>query len=165
MRRISSYLSITLAIIFLSGCDDTLNDIKNAASGINSAATNAATAISQDVHTLRATDIHYKDEHFTINDLFKSILRDVQWHYEQSDATDILKVTGTWKEPLFAHYDFEEAFKKELVESSKVTVVLTFKNGNIQSEETSLKMELNGEIVVEEHGEIALTQFYDIYVK
>lgn len=165
MLNIKGFFLSAMTIILLSGCSEALSDIKSAVSGINTAATNAATAISQDVHTLRAVEVHYQNETFTINDLFKSILRDVQWHYEQIDTSDILKVTGTWQEPLFKDEDFDEQTKKLLKETGIVTVILSFNDGKLLMNDTTIKMELNGKTIVEEQGEIALTKFYDSFIQ
>lgn len=72
-----------------------MKDIKDAAAGINSKATEAATAISIDVHSIRAIELAFDNKQVAINDLFKTILRDVQWHYDES--ANILKISGTWK--------------------------------------------------------------------
>lgn len=165
MLKFKPFILSAMTIFLLSGCSEAFSDIKSAASGINTAATNAATAISQDVHTLRAVEINYQNETFTINDLFKSILRDVQWHYEQTDTTDILKVTGTWQEPLFGEENFDEETKKLLKESSLVTVVLLFNDGKLLSQETTVKMELNNQIMLEEQGDRVLSRFYDIFIE
>ena len=94
MRNMFTLYSACILSLCLAGCSDTLGEIKDAASGINTAADEAATAISQDVHSIRAINITYNDETFTVNDLFKSILRDVQWDYERGEKTNALKVNG-----------------------------------------------------------------------
>lgn len=165
MLNIRPFILSAMTIMLLSGCSEKMSDIKSAVSGINTAATNAATAISQNVHNLRAIEIHYENEQFTINDLFKTILRDVQWHYEQTEGTDILKVTGTWKDPLFENENFDAQTKKLLKELGKVTVELYIKDGMLQPNNTVIKLELNGEIIVEVQGEIALTKFYDVFLQ
>lgn len=66
----------------LVGCGETMTDIKDAVSGINSKANEAAQALGEDVHALRRTEIKYSNATITINDLFKTILRDIQWFYE-----------------------------------------------------------------------------------
>lgn len=73
---------ITCLCALLTGCSNRLSEIKDAVSGINSAAENAASAVSRDVHAVRAIAINYKDTSFTVNDLFKTILRDVRWDYD-----------------------------------------------------------------------------------
>ncbi len=165
MLNVKQFLISAMMIMLVSGCSVELSEIKSAVSGINTAATNAATAISPDVHTLRSVEVHYQNETFTINDLFKSILRDVQWHYEQIDKTDRLNVTGTWQEPLFEKEDFDEHTKKLLKETGIVTVVLSFSDDKLLINDTTIKMELNGHTIIEEHGEKALTKFYDAFIQ
>ena len=114
------FMALLLTVIFLTGCNDTMKDIKDAAAGINSKANEAATAISIDVHSIRAIELAFDNEQVTINDLFKTILRDVQWHYDES--ANILKITGTWKNnQLFSEQHFSEQQKQELVENGNVT--------------------------------------------
>lgn len=83
MRNFLTICSLLFLSILLVGCSQTLGDLKNAAAGINSKANEAATSMSLDVHSVRAVEIQFENKTFTLNDLFKNILRDVQWHYEK----------------------------------------------------------------------------------
>ncbi|WP_274307421.1 23S rRNA methyltransferase [Solibacillus daqui] len=159
MRKL---IPLLLAVILLTGCSNTMEDIKNAASGINSKANEAATAISIDVHTIRATELEFDDEHVTINDLFKTILRDVQWHYDESKNT--LKITGTWKDnQLFSDQAFTEQQKQELVENGKVTILLNFVDNNLSKNDTTAQMILHNKLLVDQQGEQLLQHFYDVF--
>lgn len=152
--------------ILLAGCGDTVGDLKEAVAGINSKANEAATAISIDVHTIRATEMKFNDQTFTINDLFKTILRDVQWYYDETDDKQQLKISGTWKNNgLFADKNFSDELKQQLLEYGQVEVVLAFQNGLIKEQETQVHMKLNGETIIEEQGTIILHHFYNIYGK
>lgn len=92
-----------------------MTDLKVAESGINSKANEAAQALGEDVHVLRRTEINYSDATITINDLFKTILRDVQWFYEPKQTDQTLKITGTWQPGLFPTYKFTEEVQKILL--------------------------------------------------
>lgn len=85
---------VTCLSVLLAGCGDRLTEIKDAFSGINSAADAAASAVSQDVHAIRALTINYNDESFTINDLFKTILRDIRWEYDGKKTSFMSKALG-----------------------------------------------------------------------
>lgn len=151
---------------FLAGCGDTVGDLKEAVAGINSKANEAATAISIDVHTIRATEMTFNDQTFTINDLFKTILRDVQWYYDESDDKQQLKISGTWQNNgLFADENFSDEVKQQLLENGQVEVILAFQNGLIKEQDTKVHMKLNGKIFIEEQGTDILHHFYRIYVK
>ena len=80
MKKLFSLIIFTC---FLAGCGDSYSEIKEAVSGINTKANDAASALSLEVHELRATELYYNDKSFTINDLFKTTLRDVQWYYDE----------------------------------------------------------------------------------
>ena len=47
---------------------------------------------------MRATEIEFDGQTFTINDLFKTILRDVQWFYDESEDMQRTKISGTWQD-------------------------------------------------------------------
>ncbi|MCH7321667.1 23S rRNA methyltransferase [Solibacillus sp. MA9] len=159
MRKL---IPLLLAVILLIGCSNTMEDIKNAASGINSKANEAATAISIDVHTIRAIELEFEDEYVTINDLFKTILRDVQWHYDESMNT--LKITGTWKDnQLFSEQGFTEQQKQDLVENGKVTIQLNFVDNNLTKNDTTAQMTLHNKLLVDQQGEQLLQHFYDVF--
>lgn len=159
------FFVLLFTTILLVGCGDTLDDIKNAASGINSRANEAATAISIDVHSIRATEVQYNNLAFTINDVFKNILRDVQWYYEEIEQSQLLKISGTWQNKnLFANQNFTDEQKKQLLENGDVEVVLTIDNGELQEQQTTITMQLGSELLVEESGQAALQHFYDLYI-
>ena len=61
MQKLHTILLISVISLFLIGCSDKVNEIKEAASGINSAANKAATAISHDIHSIRAIEITHND--------------------------------------------------------------------------------------------------------
>ena len=110
MRRITWFIVPIFMTTFLSGCGEKYEEIKQAAAGINAKANEATAAISTNVHAIRATEITYAEQTFTINDVFTSILRDVQWFYDKS--TNQLKITGTWQNNgLFADKQFDEETK------------------------------------------------------
>ncbi len=163
MRKIFILCSASILSLYLAGCSDTMADLKNAASGINEAADKAATAISQDVHSIRAIDISYNDQTFTVNDLFKSILRDVQWYYERSKDKTYLKVTGTWQPDLFAAYGIGENNKNALALHGEVTVVLEVENHIIQEEAASVTVLYHGDTLLAENGQEILHYLYDYY--
>lgn len=156
------FMALLLTVIFLTGCNDTMKDIKDAAAGINSKANEAATAISIDVHSIRAIELAFDNEQVTINDLFKTILRDVQWHYDES--TNILKITGTWKNnQLFSEQHFSEQQKQELVENGNVTVQLHFIDNQLSEAKTAAQLILHNELLVDIQGEQLLQHFYDVF--
>lgn len=163
MRKILTMVSTIFLFVLLVGCGDTLSDIKDAASGINSAADKAATAISQDVHTIRAIEITYSDNSFTINDLFKSILRDVQWHYEKNNDKDILKITGTWQPNLFESYGFDPSKYKELDVYGDTTIQLYIQDNQIISEQTVVTIDYKEEQIFNETGTEILHNIYQYY--
>lgn len=164
MRNLQAFLLLMSVLILLVGCGNTLEELKGAAAGINSRANEAATALSMDAHSIRATEIQYNNQTFTINDLYKAILRDVQWHYEKIDGVDTIKVTGTWQDKgLFEVYNFEEDVKNQLLEYGKITVFLTFSEDQLNEEATEVTMHLNDKILVQEIGTPALHTFYELY--
>ena len=163
MRKVLILCLASLLSLCLTGCADTLGDIKNAASGIHEAADKAATAISQDVHSIRAITITYNNQTFTVNDLFKSILRDVQWHYEPSKDKNYLTVAGTWQPDLFASYGIGESNKNDLALHGEITVVLGVENHKILEEDTSVTMLYHGETLLAENGKDILHYLYDYH--
>ncbi|MEK4386568.1 23S rRNA methyltransferase [Solibacillus sp. FSL W7-1464] len=163
MRKYSLLLSIS---ILLAGCGDTVADLKKAASGISSKADEAASAISIDVHSIRATEIEFNNHSFTINDLFKTILRDVQWEYDDSGETQQLKITGTWQNNgLFTQHSFSASQKERLQENGQVEVILLFISDTIDETKTKVTMQLDGQTLVEEDGQDTLHHFYKIYTQ
>ena len=163
MRKMFTLCSACLLSLYLAGCSDTWGEIKDAASGINTAADKAATAISQDVHSIRAIDITYNGQTFTVNDLFKSILRDVQWHYEPAEETNTLKVTGTWQPGLFAPYGIAEELKDTLAVHGEVTINLAVENNTIQEDGTFAALLYHDETIIAENGQEILHHLYDYY--
>ena len=163
MRKSYTILLASILSLFLVGCSNTLNEIKEAASGINSAADKAATAISQDVHSIRAIEITHNTQTFTVNDLFKSILRDVQWHYEPSHEENVLKITGTWQPSLFASYNIDETIKPDLAINGKVSIELNVVENIIQEENTTVTLTYNEENLLNESGQAILQYLYEYY--
>ncbi|WP_332646822.1 23S rRNA methyltransferase [Lysinibacillus sp. 54212] len=163
MRKFSAAIITTILAFTLAGCGDTFQDLKEAASGINSAADEAASAISQDVHSIRAIEITYNNHTFTVNDLFKSILRDVQWHYEENGASSVLKVTGTWLPNLFDSYSFSVDQQNALALDGHVTVYLTIDEGVILDDKTKVTLMQKEKLLVDEKGKEVLYHFYETY--
>ena len=163
MGKLYTILLASVLSLFLVGCSNTLNDIKEAASGINSAANKAATAISLDVHSIRVIEITHNDQTFTVNDLFKSILRDVQWHYEPSQEENVLKITGTWQPNLFAAYSIDEEIKPDLAVNGHVTVELQVIENIIQEENTTVTLTYNEENLLNETGQEILHYLFEYY--
>ncbi|NLY78613.1 MAG: 23S rRNA methyltransferase [Lysinibacillus sp.] len=157
------HIIMIMSILLLVGCSEQMSDIKEAVSGINSQAEKAKSAITMDAHTIRGLEIEFNGELFTVNDLFKNILRDVQWEYEKNNDQHLLFVKGTWKEPLFEnHFSIEK--KEKLIKDGKVYIQLTFENESIVANETTVSMKLEDEILVDEKGEEILYYLYEIYV-
>ncbi|MEA0563934.1 hypothetical protein [Lysinibacillus irui] len=146
----------------LSGCGDRISEIKDAASGINSAANSAASAVSRDVHAIRAIDINYQDTSFTVNDLFKTILRDIRWDYDPEKNE--LHVRGTWQPPLFSDQSWNKEMKEMLAEAGVVTVSCKIIDDKIDSSQTKVTLTYNGEILLEQIGEDTLHHLYDTYL-
>ncbi|MBG9454088.1 hypothetical protein ABE61_08395 [Lysinibacillus sphaericus] len=163
MRWMTKVTCITCLCALLAGCSDRLSDIKEAVSGINSAAETAASAVGRDVHAIRAIAIDYKDTTFTVNDLFKTILRDVRWDYDAEKSE--LHVRGTWLAPLFSEQPWDDAMKKQLAETGVVKVTCTFKNDKIDSASTNVTLIFNDKTIVEMAGEDALQHLYDTYLQ
>jgi hypothetical protein len=156
-------LFLIFSAILLTGCNDSFHDIKEAVSGITSRADDAAYAISLEVHTIRAIEIQHQNETFTINDLFKTTLRDVQWNYDEQAQQ--LKVTGTWKDNgLFANQNFKGIEKKQLLEHGEIEVLLTIKDGLLIEDKTLVKMQHNENSLINYSGLEALQQFYQVYI-
>lgn len=163
MRTFAKTILVTLIAMSLAGCSNTLSDIKEAASGINSKANEAATAIGQDVHSIRAIEIEHNDKTFTVNDLFKNILRDVQWHYEKNDETNILRVTGTWQPTLFEGLNFDPTPYKTLAEHGEVEFTLHVDEQAIISEEMKTTLHYEGQEIFSKKGEKLLQYLFDYY--
>ena len=147
--------------VLLAGCGDRLTEIKDAASGINAAADSAASAISPDVHSVRAITIAYNDNTFTINDLFKTILRDTRWEYDAHEGK--LQVMGTWMDPLFSEQQWDDAYKRQLAEYGEITVTCVIQNGKINSTLTDVKLVFKGDVILHLTGKDALYHLYETY--
>lgn len=163
MRKFTLLLLTIFTTALLSGCGDTYNQIKEAAAGIHSKANEATTAISADVHAIRATEITYVAQTFTINDVFKTILRDVQWFYAES--TNELTITGTWQNNgLFAELRFDEETVKALLQEGEVEVILTFDNGVLVEPATQVTFSLQDDDIIYDTGTDILHHLYDVYI-
>lgn len=162
MKWMTKVACITCICALLTGCGDRLAEIKDAASGINSAANSAASAVSRDVHAMRAIDINYQDTSFTVNDLFKTILRDIRWDYDLEKNE--LHVRGTWQPPLFSDQPWDGDMKEKLAEAGFVTVTCKFIDDKIDSKHTNVILTYNEEILLQENGEEALHHLYDTYL-
>ena len=151
-----------LSALLLCACD--INEIKDAAVGINKAADKAATAISEEVHSIRAIEITHENKTFTVNDIYKSILRDVQWHYENDNTLTTLSITGTWQPTLLEQYNLSLNNYPHLNETGKVTVQLFVTDGIIDEAATKVTVEYEGHILLAEEGENIQRQLYDYYL-
>ena len=159
-----SLILMLFTTILLAGCGDTIMELKDAVAGINTKANEAASAISIDVHSIRSTEIEFDNQTFTINDLFKTILRDVQWYYDESGESQQLKITGTWQDNgLFAQHSFSDHQKELLKENGQVKVILSFASSTMDETKTMVCMQLDGETLVKEEGSDILHQFYNVY--
>ncbi|POZ55761.1 hypothetical protein LYSIN_00544 [Lysinibacillus sphaericus] len=162
MKWMTKLTFVACLSTLLSGCGDRISEIKDAASGINSAADAAASAVSRDVHAIRALTINYKDQTFTINDLFKTILRDIRWEYDAEKNE--LHVQGTWQAPLFSDQAWDATMQKKLAETGVVTVTCTIDDDQIDGAQTAVTVVLNQEKILQMNGEDALHQLYDTYL-
>ncbi|BDH62213.1 hypothetical protein MTP04_23430 [Lysinibacillus sp. PLM2] len=157
--------SLTILISFiLTGCAEKINEITEAISGIDAAAERAAKAITLDAHTVRNIELEYKNNTFSVNELFTSILRDVQWEYEQKEEKQLLTIKGNWQEGLFNIYPITMEKKEKLIKSGKVTVQLEIVNNKIKDETTHVTLDLNDERIVDEKGKEALIHLFDEYL-
>lgn len=77
----------------------------------------AASDINEAVHSVRTTHLSYDEETFTLNDLFKSILRDTRWEYDAQAGK--LQVKGTWLEPLSLDQQWEDTYKNNWLKLAK----------------------------------------------
>lgn len=162
MRWITKLACVACLGALLVGCGERLSEIKGAVSGINSAADSAASAVGRDVHAIRAITINYKNTTFTVNDLFKSILRDIRWDYDPEKNE--LHVRGTWQPPLFSDQSWNEEMKEKLAEAGVVTVSCKIIDDKIDSSLTKVTLTYNEEILLEQNGEDALHHLYDTYL-
>lgn len=163
VKLINKGISIVCLSVLLTGCGDRLTEIKEAASGINGAAHSAANALSKDVHSVRAIHLSYNEETFTLNDVFKSILRDTRWEYDAQ--AEKLQVKGTWLEPLFADQHWDNTYKKKLAETGEITVTLRIQDDKIHSALTDVKLVYDGETILHMTGEDALFLLYETYLQ
>jgi len=163
VKWMTKIASMTCIFALLTGCGDRLSEIKDAASGINTAANSAASAVSRDVHAIRALDINYKDTSFTVNDLFKTILRDIRWEYDAQKNE--LHVQGTWQAPLFSEQAWDQAMQKQLAETGIVSVTCTMNGEQFDASHTAITLVFNDEKILQMDGEVALHHLYDTYLK
>lgn len=149
------YVVLLSSCFILSGC----SEFMEAVTGINSRAKEAAEAISEDVHTLRGIEIiHTNENKATINDLIKTIVRDVQWKYEEENNQDILFVKGTWQEGLFSNIEFTEDEKNLYKENGIIAIALYFKDHALLEELTTIQMNVGDEEIIKLVGKEALQQ-------
>lgn len=164
MRKIK-IASITILFTFLlTGCAEKINEITEAISGINAAADKAANAITLDAQTVRNIELEYKNKTFTVNELFTTILRDVQWEYEQKEEKQLLTIKGIWQEGLFNMYSITMEKKEKLKKEGKVIVQLEIVKNKILDNSTHVILEFNDEHLVEEKGKEALIHLFDYYI-
>ncbi len=161
--RLLSMVIILVFLLLVSGCSEKLNEFKEAALEIDTTAEKAAKAISLDAHAIREIELVYNDETFTINTLFKTILRDVQWEYEEFDNIQRLKVKGNWQEPIFEKYITSDQLQEELTENGMVTIQFEFIDGQINPKSTSYHLILNNKTIAEDTGEDAYNYLLEFY--
>ena len=152
-----------LCAFFLSACN--ISEIKDAAAGINKAAEKAATSITEEVHSIRAIEITHNNTIFTVNDIYKSILRDVQWHYEKEEQNNQLLITGTWKSSLFEEYGLSLTHYPTLDADGKVSIFLEVTNGAINEQATVVKVEYHDDVLLYEKGEKIQKELYQYYTE
>lgn len=148
MKSLTKLFIFLLLTVLLTGC----GDLKNAISGIDSAAKTAAKATSTDVHAIRAITLTENGRSFTVEELFTGILKDVFWQYKETEEANTLQIKGTWKEPLFESYAFDDNLKQKLAEDGDIFVKLTIHNHKIVQESTSVQLVYNKKILVDESG-------------
>lgn len=160
MRNIKNIVITGLLTIILAGC----SDITDALSGIDNQAQKAASGITPEALNIRSINIEYKNESFTVDELFTSILRDIFWEYDKNNDSQILIVKGTWKEGLFEDYELQSYPINDLNSDGKVTVVFGIVNDEILPEKTKVTMTLGDQVIIEEIGEKAQKTLYDAYL-
>lgn len=163
MKRMTKVACVLFLSTLLVGCGDRLTEIKDAASGITSKADSAASAVSRDVHAIRAIPIDYNENSFTVNDLFKTILRDIRWDYDAKQ--NVLKVQGTWQPPLFSEQGWDDTMQKKLAETGLVTITCAINSDKIDGAHTDLKLVYKNEMILQKTGEEALHYLYDTYLQ
>lgn len=160
MRNIKNIVITSLLTIILAGC----SNITDALSGIDNQAQKAASGITPEALNIRSINIEYKNESFTVDELFTSILRDIFWEYDKNNDSQILIVKGTWKEGLFEDYELQSYPINDLNSDGKVTVVFEIVNDEILPEKTKVTMTLGDQVIIEEIGEKAQKTLYDAYL-
>lgn len=161
------YLKWVLLTLFVSisivGCSETLMEVNQAASGISSKANEASTAISADVHSIRAMELTYQGETFTMNDVFKSILRDIQWQYDKENEQ--VMITGTWKDNgLFGAFSFDASTKEKFLHEGDVHILLSLAANQLNAQDTSVTLQLHQQTFAHIEGTDALNHLYDVYL-
>lgn len=164
MKKYFFMFSLFLISSLLVCCDDKLKEIKDAASGIDNQAEKAAKAISPDAHTIRSIEINYENYNFTINELFKTILRDTLWEYEQKGSNHVLMIKGVWKNPLFESYQMN-IDKDQLSEKGTVKIELQFEGDKLIEENTHVVLEFENDVILDEKGKEILYELYKAYIK
>ncbi|MED3660710.1 23S rRNA methyltransferase [Ureibacillus sp. FSL K6-8385] len=161
MRKYHLFIAVVCSIFLLSGC----SSIKDAISGIQTQAEKAKSGLTIDAFSLRESEIEYKGATFTVEELFKTILRDVQWEYEKNQDEHLLMVKGTWQEPLFDDLQLTDKQKEELSTTGKILIQLIFENDRLIPDQTAVTMKLKEKTLVDEKGEEILHYFCDLYLK
>ncbi|HWL22949.1 MAG TPA: hypothetical protein VNR38_04240 [Ureibacillus sp.] len=158
MRYIKLIFIVFLISSILAGC----SDFSKAISGIDHQAQKAASALSSDALNARTIKLEYKNESFSIDELFTTILRDIFWEYEKNNESQILIIKGTWKKGLFGDYEFTDEQISNL-QNGKVTVKLEIFNGQVQTEKTVVQMTLDDLLIIDESGEKAQVELYEAF--
>lgn len=161
MKVFSKIVAIILFTFLLTAC----GDLKEAVSGIGSAANSAAKATGTDVHAIRAMELSYNGETVTVNDLFKTDLRDVFWKYKETQNGSTLVIKGTWQEPLFESYGFDTSLKNKLAEDGDVIVTLHVKDHAIIVDKTTVQLIYQKDELVNESGKEVLDYFLKTYAE
>ncbi len=71
---------------------------------------------------------------------------------------------GTWQPPLFSDQAWSDDMKEKLTESGFVTVTCQIIDDKIDSQQTSITLTYNDEILLQKNGEEALHHLYDTYL-
>lgn len=159
----SLFFILLTASFLMIGCD--LQQVKDAAADINQAANKASTATSEEVHAIRAMEITHNNITFTVNDLYKQVLRDVFWDYEADEKGEYLTIKGTWQPTLFEDYGLNLTAYPKLNVDGEVLIQLTIRDEMIVENETKISVQLADEILLEESGTLILTDLYETYTK
>ena len=132
------FIALIIFTCFLTGCGVSYSEIKEAVSGINTKAIDAASALTIEVHELRATELQYNDKSFTINDLFKTTLRDVQWYYDEK-AQNLIGYRYMERKWFICIKNFDDAKRMQLRKDGDVNVSLFFNHHKLDETKTMLQ--------------------------